>query len=165
MLDLSCCLLLQHTEGQVDVFSSVGAQRGRLVSSPCFNLFSPTWKVKWRWWINTAVSPNSPRWDIRCVRRRCRLPHLAAHPQGAWAPVAPATPSHTLRVTVIWWCLGSSWSPGRADRPCSPTTTLPWLRTSLSATAPSQSSPGQNTHVFVPGQTESVLQLILKLST
>lgn len=113
----------------------------------------------------THPSPNSLRWDIRCVRRRCRLLHLAAHPRGAWAPVAPAMPSRTLRVTVIWWCLGSSWSPGRPDGPCSSITTLLWLRTSLSATTPSQSSPGQNTHVFVPGQTESVLQLILKLST
>lgn len=96
----------------------------------------PLWETK----LKTCVSPLF-RLDIRCGRRRCQLlqnPYVSS----VSAPVGLATPSHTARVTVILWHLGSScWkSQWGLDRPCSPKQTLLWLRISHSTTAPSQRS-------------------------
>lgn len=83
----------------------------------------------------------SNRWGIRCTMSHLQLQHLAVLPPGESAPVAPATPSHTRRVTVTWWCPRSSWDLWGLGRPSSSIQTRLWLRASLSTIGPSRRSP------------------------
>lgn len=83
----------------------------------------------------------SNRWGVRFTTSRFQLRHLAVLPPGESAPVAPATHSHTRRVTVTWWCPRSSWDRRGLGRPSSSIQTRLWLRPSLSTIGPSRRSP------------------------